>query len=163
MVVVDEDERTVTEGLGSEGINDRYNASIVDMFPLFDTSNCSCVAKTVACSMSVSAFKEFEIAYLRDGAVHSSCHPPSEPCKPSWGIQRQRRSCYCLYPVGPSCDTFPSQDEGVQNLRSLDTRELGIALELTWHDLTGGLRLLLEFLSKAIWNEEVMDGSLVWG
>jgi hypothetical protein len=29
--------------------------------------------------------------------------------------------------------------------------------------LTRGFRLLLELFSEVIWNEEIVDGSLVWG
>jgi hypothetical protein len=65
--------------------------------------------------------------------------------------------------MGQGCDTFPFLGEGVQNLGVLDTNDMLKLWELTRHCLTSGLRLSLEVLSKAIWDEEVVDGSLVWG
>jgi hypothetical protein len=44
MVIVDEDERTITESLGGEGINDGYDTAVVYMLPLLDTPDCSGVA-----------------------------------------------------------------------------------------------------------------------
>jgi hypothetical protein len=83
VVVVDEDERTVAECLSGEGVDNRDNTAIVNVLPLLDTSNCSRVAEPISCSKLVSAFGDFRAAYLRVGARHSSCRPPSEPCRPS--------------------------------------------------------------------------------
>jgi hypothetical protein len=49
VVVVDEDERAVAKSLSSEGIDNRHDAAIVNMFPLLDTSYRSRVAQTKSC------------------------------------------------------------------------------------------------------------------
>lgn len=59
----------------------------------------------------------------------------------------------------PKCDNDRQREE-VWNLNLLATLSQK-ASELTWHDLTGRLRLLLELLAKIIGKEEVVRKSLV--
>lgn len=54
MIVVNEDDRAIAEGLSSKGIDNRHHPSVVDVLPLLDSANRSSVAQTESWKMSVT-------------------------------------------------------------------------------------------------------------